>query len=118
MPPTMGEVMQHNGCSTSTVIYRSGPFQVQQVIMCPNSEIVDHNHPNVDSFVLYGSGDVTFRKNDEVGLIGVTPGVDWLRIKETDWHGGTYGPRGGVFFTIQHWLDGAPGTRKNHVRDN
>lgn len=125
-PPTMGEIMQHNNRSISTVVYRDAKFQVQQVIMLPNSEITDHRHPSVDSFVVYGAGDLTFRANDQV-MVGVTPGLDRLRIRETDWHGGTFGPRGAVFFTIQHWLNGDPKfviddwiqrdpteTRKNH----
>jgi hypothetical protein len=129
-PPREGPVMQHNDCSTSTVVYRSGQFQVQQVVLKPNSEIPDHIHPNVDSIELYGAGDIVFRRNDEKPFVGVNSGIDCLRILPTDWHGGTFGPRGGVFFSVQHWLKGSPDfiiddwkprdpneRRKNYERD-
>jgi len=109
MPPTSGDVVRITDNSTSNIIYRAGRFQVQQVIMTPNSMITSHRHPNVDSIVLYGSGDMTFHRNDDPVFVGINCGQDLLRIGPNDWHSGEYGPRGGVFYTVQHWLDGAPG---------
>lgn len=126
MPPTIGEVVSHTPMSTSAILYRSGQFQVQHVIYRPDSEAVDHKHPHVDSILVYGSGDVTFRRNDETPIVCVNPGQDIMRIKPEDWHGVTFGPRGGSFYAIQRW-DCLPGfviddwvfrnpqeTRKNH----
>ena len=108
MPPDMGEVVTHSEASTSAIIYRSGQFQVQHVIYKPNSEAVDHRHPNVDSILIYGSGDVTFRRNDEEPIVCFNTGQDIMRIKPNDWHGVSFGPRGGSFYAVQHW-NGQPG---------
>lgn len=98
-----------DGSLHGVVLFRKGPFQVQLFIVAPNSEIPDHVHPNVDSFEVYLSGEMAFRKNgvyvtkweDAEKLPGFA-----LRVKPDDPHGGTFGPKGGAFLSIQHWLNG------------
>ena len=106
------------GGNTGTVLFRQAPFQVQLFLNDPNSEIVDHTHPNVDSYEVYVAGDVWFRHKGEVLLTPqviktVTPQqlVGWrVRIYPQDLHGASVGPAGGCFISIQHWLNGVAPT--------
>lgn len=102
---------------TSVLWYRQGQFQVQQFIVPPNYIIPGHTHPNVDSFELYLGGQMQFTvggefviseeqansqgKHGEAVMRGKT-----LRVRPNDVHGGIFGPSGGVFMSIQHWLNG------------
>jgi hypothetical protein len=76
-------------------------FQVQLFTAVPNSEGVDHIHPNMDSYEVYVSGDIAFRANNQV-FKDMTFGRV-LRIRPECWHGATFGPRGGVFLSVQQW---------------
>ena len=105
------------GTNTCVTLFREGRFQVQLFTCEPNTEIPDHRHPNVRSFVMYVTGDVYFRKNAQqiitddmiktredgapalLGIIG--------RVDPEDWHGAAIGPRGGCFIGIEEWLNGA-----------
>ena len=102
---------------TAVLWYRDGQFQVQQFIVPPNYIIPAHTHPNVDSFELYLGGNIEFSKNgefviseddsqkvDEHGSAYMR--LEMLRIYPNDLHGGKFGPNGGVFMSIQHWLNG------------
>jgi len=109
MPPTIGEVVQVTDVSMSSIVYRSDDFQVQYVTYSPNSIVATHRHANVDNILVYGSGDVNFRRNNEPQLVCNTPGQEIIRIKPEDWHSVEFGPRGGAFYSIQHWLDSKPG---------
>ncbi len=40
----------------------------------------------------------------ENGLPAKRGGI--IRVKPHDLHGGTFGPSGGVFYSVQHWLNG------------
>lgn len=104
------------GGNTGQVVFREGAFQVQLFICDPDSEITDHVHPNVDTYEVYVSGDVYFRKNglplirpeivtaNEDGSCRLLGIID--RVKPADWHGAAIGPRGGCFLSIQEWLNG------------
>jgi hypothetical protein len=99
------------------VLYRAGPWQVQLFIVAPNSVISDHRHPHVDSYEVYLSGDIEFNRGGEIrtsfsdsqfsGFDGRHKcfGTD-IRVVPGDWHGARVGPKGGIFLSIQHWLDG------------
>ena len=99
---------------TAVVWYRSGQFQVEMFIVPPNYVIPEHTHPNVESYEMYLGGDISFshtgRWISADDLIKV-PGTDdpkggLIKVRTTDSHGGAFGPRGGVFMSIQHWLNG------------
>lgn len=81
------------------VLYRQPPYQVQLFIIPPNCEIDDHIHPNVDSYEVYVSGDIKFRINGEVSEENV------IRVYPTSFHGGSFGPQGGCFVSVQKWLN-------------
>lgn len=98
-----------NGQIQGSVIYRSGQYQVQMFVVQPNSVIAPHIHPNVDSYEVYVSGDVEFMLNGEVySQANNASGI--LRVAPDSWHGGTFGPKGGVFLSAQRWLNGVPPT--------
>lgn len=90
------------------VLYRQGPYQVELFTVKPNSEIVPHIHPNVDSFEVFVSGDISFMCNDvwhEQNELGSS-----IRVLPNSWHGGKFGARGGCFLSIQKWLNGVDPT--------
>lgn len=111
-PPPDG-FLTRVGCNTGVVLYRQPPFQVQLFLNDPGGEIVDHIHPNVDSFEVYVTGDVFFRLNGKQLLTDEMcrqhhPVGQAIRILPTDWHGASIGANGGAFLSIQHWLNGVP----------
>lgn len=110
-----------NGNVPGVVLYRKGCYQVQLFIFSPDSIIPEHVHPNVDVFEIYMSGDIVFTVdgeiktppvwNDEPAANGLHKMYGWaLRITPETWHGGTTGPRGGVFLSVQKWLNGVEPT--------
>ena len=102
--PPIGDIINVDGRFTEIILYRDGQFQVQLVIAQPLSEIPDHIHPGVDSFEVYMSGDLRFRRDDEA-FHPQEPGVSCLRVLPDSYHGATVGPRGGTFLSIQHWTN-------------
>ena len=114
--PTQDAVTSIEGV-TSVLWYRHEQFQVQQFIVPPNYVIPAHVHPNVDSFELYLGGEIQFSKNGEfrisheqsrqTGQYGEAAlRGNLIRVRPHEWHGGTFGPAGGVFMSLQHWLNG------------
>jgi hypothetical protein len=106
------------GAFSGLVLYRKAPYQVQMWICDPNTEAPDHSHPNVDSLQQYLSGEMSFRLNgkevmalsdvkDDGSGYSTARGAT-LRVRPTDSHGATIGPKGACFLTFQHFLDGNP----------
>lgn len=88
------------------VLYRHNEYQVEMFLVKPNSEIVPHIHPNVDSFEVFVSGDINFMCDDkwhDQNIISTD-----IRIKPNSWHGGLFGKQGGCFLSVQKWLNGVP----------
>lgn len=102
--PPNGEIINNDGRVIETILFRQDQFQVQQCVVLGDTELPDHVHPEVDSFEVYVAGDITFRANGDEFTPG-TPMTDHLRIKPFTAHGGSFGKRGGVFLSVQHWLD-------------
>lgn len=116
MIPTSGAVT-HIGDVTAVLWYRKGQFQVRQFIVPPNYVIPAHVHPNVDSLELYLGGEIEFSLGDKfiishadalaVSSCGTAIKRGTLtHVRPHDLHGGKFGPNGGVFMSIQHWLNG------------
>ncbi len=106
------------------VQYRKPPFQVEILRPIPNMIIPEHTHPNIDSFEVHLAGDTEFshhgkwvsrgfdhndirdtkyfKRVDECFYIN---GLLCIEVKHTDVHGGCFGKRGGLFMSIQHWLN-------------
>lgn len=86
-------------------------------VVPPNYIIPEHTHPNVDSFEVYMGGQIRFSHSgkwviseDEFNVptsLGYPKaGGKTIRVRPNDLHGGVFGPAGGVFLSIQHWLNG------------
>jgi quercetin dioxygenase-like cupin family protein len=99
-PPDTGGII-HQGDTSGVVLYRKGQFQVELFIVKPNVEIVQHVHPNVDSYEVHLTGDIEFYCDGILYNTGVP-----VRVKPDAWHGGFFGPRGGSFLSVQKWLNG------------
>lgn len=99
---------------TGITLYRKKPFQVQLFICEPNTSILEHSHPNIDSYELFLWGMsfthkgktiinkemATLKKND------ISRCLNWtLRIKPNELHGGKSSNKGGAFISIQKWLN-------------
>lgn len=97
--------------------FKHGQFQVQLFVVPPNYVIPEHTHPNVDSFEVYLGGQIRFSHQGkwvvpesalvEEGEYGTAPmrGMT-IRVRPNDLHGGVFGESGGVFMSVQHWLNG------------
>jgi hypothetical protein len=115
MVPTVDPVHYLDGV-TCVTMYRKAPYQVQMFIVPPNHIIPAHTHPNVDSFEVYVGGQINFSHSgkwvateEEVyGEIDEMPQLRGraIRVLPNDLHGGTFGPKGGVFLSVQKWLNG------------
>lgn len=102
---------------TSILLYREPPYQVQLFAAPENTIIPEHTHPNVDSYEVYVGGNINFShsgkyvftddqiKEDPDFKTAVSRGKV-IRVLPNDWHGGTFGPGGGVFLSVQKWLNG------------
>lgn len=110
-------------CSlVSVVLFRQPPFQVEMFTVLPReggSIVSEHGHPNVDSYELYLSGEIKFTlegkrvySDEQVKLISPDGAASLcggtIRVKPNVYHGGIFGPDGGSFLSIQHWLKGDP----------
>ena len=68
----------------SYVQYRDEEFQVQVFLFPPFAIAPEHTHPNVHSYEVGLSGDLWF----------------------SHVHGASIGPKGGMFLSVQQWLNG------------
>ncbi|MEZ0259404.1 MAG: hypothetical protein ACAH80_00245 [Alphaproteobacteria bacterium] len=103
---------------TSLLMYRKGQFQVQMFIVPEGTIIPEHVHPNVDSIEIYvggnyrlsHSGKFTSPESDiceDGGPLKMAKLRGYaIRVKPHHLHGGVFGKGGGVFLSIQHWLNG------------
>ena len=96
--------------------FKTTTFPGADVCCAANYIIPEHTHPNVDSFELYLGGQIMFSHLGKwVATSGEVIAADRfgqslmrgssIRVKPDDLHGGCFGPSGGVFMSIQHWLN-------------
>jgi len=101
---------------TAVVWFREGAYQVELFIVPPNYIIPEHVHPNVESYEMFLGGDISFSHSGRwvtSDRLIMLPGSSDKRgalvpIETNDLHGGAFGPRGGVFMSIQKWLNNIP----------
>lgn len=80
--------------------------------------IPEHTNPNVDSIEVYVGGNIRFSHSGKYiypkealhardGPLGCASrrGMT-IRLRPNDLHGGTFGEGGGLFLSVQHWLNG------------
>lgn len=94
-------------------LYRDDRFQVQLWTFPPDSEITDHAHPDVDSWVVWVGGDYCMRKCGAMIERSQYKWAKWrgmvtptIHLAPGDMHGATIGPTGGSFLSITERLDG------------
>lgn len=121
--PVIGAVPFHGAVSriqdvTSILLYRRDNFQVQMFAVPGGTVIPEHTHPNVDSIEVYVGGNIRFSHSGRYisaegdifandGPLGLASrrGMT-VRVRPNDVHGGVFGEGGGVFLSVQHWLNG------------
>ena len=103
---------------TAILLYRSGQFQVQMFAVPEGTIIPEHTHPNVDSIEVYVGGNIRFSHSgryvygeDQLRAHDGPLGCAFkrgtrIRVHPNDVHGGVFGKGGGVFLSVQHWLNG------------
>lgn len=99
---------------TGLVWFRHGQFQVEMFIVPPHYIIPEHTHPNVSSYEMYVGGDIAFSHSGkwvtDENLIKMPGAPDnrgaLIKVRTSDKHGGSFGDNGGVFISIQQWLNG------------
>ena len=103
---------------TSILLYRKDQFQVQMFAVPEGTIIPEHTHPNVDSFEVYVGGNIMFSHSGkyifpEGSIVAMNGPLKCankrgarIRVRPNDVHGGVFGEGGGVFLSVQHWLNG------------
>jgi hypothetical protein len=115
--PAVGAI-ERIGEMTAITWFRQPPFQVELFIFEKSFIIPEHKHPNVNSFEVYIGGQVAFSHSGKWKTFGQMPeeiknskytcNGKCIRVNSDDLHGGVIGPEGGMFMSVQHWLDGSP----------
>lgn len=102
----------------SYVDYREGQFQVQVFNFTDLKYVIvpEHTHPNVNSYEVGISGDVHFTHGQK-WFYPRHPALHYykspktnkkyrcIRVNNTDIHGALIGPKGGIFLSVQQWLN-------------
>jgi hypothetical protein len=123
IPSGTGPVITKVEDVTTVLMYRVDQFQVQMICVPPNYIIPEHVHPNIDSYEVGIGGGMCFSRNghwitnETIDFHGRK--IEWhgagtlnkkrgsaIRVKPNDIHGGMFGPEGGVFLSVQQWLNG------------
>lgn len=103
---------------TAILLYRKDQFQVQMFAVPEGTIIPEHTHPNVDSIEVYVGGNIRFSHSgkyvypeDQLYALSGPLGCAFkrgttIRVHPNDVHGGVFGEGGGVFLSVQHWLNG------------
>jgi hypothetical protein len=91
-------------------------MQIQQFLFRPNTEIVEHSHPHVESIEIYVCGDMRLTLDGKEAMTyegtkdmpdGTCPkNGGMLYLPKGSVHGGSIGPRGGCFLSVQLWEEG------------
>jgi hypothetical protein len=98
------------------VLHREGQYQSQLFFVNPSEDLPVHNHPNVNSYELHVGGDIDFIVEDESAipyahLMDEKDGISrfWaqgVHVPAGCDHYLKVGRAGGVFVSVQHWLNG------------
>lgn len=102
-------------------IYEEDAFQVELVCMRGPHTFTVHRHPNLDSILIYVTGNLAFFYGPNKSYVedmtkaihGIPPMPDFLTpfyIDSDTWHVVRTDANGGSFLNVQHWLTGTPKT--------
>jgi hypothetical protein len=120
LKPPFTDPMYHTDISMSFVWYRAAPWQVELYMVRPNTVAPNHNHPDIDSLDVYLSGTFTMIGLDSsLDLSSLSQHMDTprfdgmhrlyghtIKIPPGQNYGGVFGDKGGVFWSIQKWVNG------------
>lgn len=114
-PPLHG-VYIYPGTKAIT-LYRQGQYQVQMVCFDPYVTVKEHSHPNIESYEYVIRYEQEKPEEDTELSYDITSGAAHTKIKQTlvhlppsTPHSGKTGANGGVFLSIQKWLNGVSPT--------
>jgi hypothetical protein len=103
------------GNGAACVIHRQGQFQSQLFFAEPMIDLPIHTHPNVNSYELHVGGDINFLVEGESSipidhLMDERDGISrfWsqgIHVPAGCRHHLKVGQEGGVFISVQHWLN-------------
>ena len=128
VPSNTGPIVTMAQDVTALLVCRKGQFQVEMVIVPPDSFIPEHVHPNIDSYEVGVGGGMCLSRNGQ-WIVKETLDIDppspedpslnrkrgaAIRVKPGDVHGGCFGTEGAVFYSVQHWLNGVKPTSVAH----
>lgn len=108
---------EQGGQVISNVWYRKDQFQVELFTVVGPCIIPEHTHPNVNSYEVLIGGQIRFSHlgkwmmsdtyQQDTTEDGLSPyRGQKVRVNHNDPHGAVVGPGGGMFFSVQHWLNG------------
>lgn len=85
-------------------LWQNWNLQVERVTIAPNTEVVRHSHPDVDSWEYLQSGSGVLEIGHRLFVIDSKSPPVPLPIKRGVWHGGKTGPQGACWLSIQEWF--------------
>jgi hypothetical protein len=113
-PPSDNFVAIYSPGVFGSVLYREGQFQVELFMVTPNFHIPPHAHDNVDSYEVQLQG-MSFYHEVAEQLIPEHKEIyddiasktgSFIRVKPDHLHWADAGKEGGMFISVQHWLNG------------
>lgn len=115
--PPQENILLYRGV-TSVVLYREGQFQVELIVVEPGVHIPLHCHDDVESFEVAFSGGINLEIDGKAASAIREPRANgmmrdfgrYVPIPSDAPHGGTAGPQGACFLSVQRWRDGVPPT--------
>jgi len=118
-PPFLESIF-YTDIAASVILFREGPFQVELYISKPDSIAPYHSHTEVDSVLMYLTGNMVFGKNNvekDLSKFQIAnpamPEVHCLFgeqeiLKSGELHNLTTKKEGGCFFSFEKWHDRKP----------
>lgn len=108
--PDLSRIKLFRDLCTEVILFRDGCWQCELVCAFPNAMIPMHRHLRADSCELaLGGGAAAVIGEEIVGQIQRgSLAANLIRVPSGKWHGGKIGPKGCVWLSFQHWLQGEP----------
>ena len=113
MPPVMA--YESAGANVGVTLYRDARFQVQIWALPPNSVVTEHNHPEIDTYLVRVGGKIRLKLNGAWVPLHAMQRTEWMgmrtwaqRVRPGELHEVSVGRPGGSFLAISERVDGKP----------